>query len=37
LRRTWRYNFGGLGTGDYIAIGVTATGDAIATARIVVP
>ena len=37
LRRTWRYNFGGLGTGDYIAIGVTVTGDAIATARIVVP
>ena len=37
LRRTWRYNFGGLGSGDYIAIGVTATGDAIATARIVVP
>ncbi|MDQ8158205.1 MAG: hypothetical protein P3B76_00380 [Gemmatimonadota bacterium] len=37
LRRTWRYNFGGLGSGEYLAIGVTATGDAIATARIVVP
>jgi Bacterial Ig-like domain (group 2) len=35
LRRTWTYNFGSLSSGEYMAIGVTASGDAIAT-RIVV-
>jgi hypothetical protein len=35
LRRTWTYNFGSLGSGEYMAIGVTASGDAIST-RIVV-
>jgi hypothetical protein len=31
LRRVWVYDFGGLGSGSFLAIGVNANGDAIAT------
>ena len=31
LQRIWTYSFGSLGSGEYMAIGVTAAGDAIAT------
>jgi len=31
LRRTWTYNFGSLSSGEYMAIGSTGAGDAIAT------
>ena len=31
LRRTWTYNFGSLSAGEYVAIGISASGDAIAT------
>jgi hypothetical protein len=37
IRRTWRYNFGSLGSGRFLAIGVSASGDAIATQTIVIP
>ncbi len=35
LQRTWTYNFGSLSAGEYLAIGMTASGDAIIT-RIVI-
>lgn len=31
LRRSWVYNFGSLSAGDYVAIGISANGDAIST------
>jgi len=36
LRRTWTYNFGSLSAGEYVAIGISASGDAITT-KIEVP
>ncbi len=36
LRRIWSWDFGGLGTGSYIAIGVNAAGDGLMT-RVVTP
>jgi hypothetical protein len=36
LERVWRYDLGGQGSGSYIAIGVTANGDAICSQIIVI-
>lgn len=36
LERVWRYDLGGQGSGSYIAIGMTAAGDAIASQVIVI-
>ncbi len=36
LRRVWSWDFGGLGSGDYVAIGVNLAGDGLVT-RVVTP
>jgi hypothetical protein len=36
LRRVWSWDFGGLGSGSYVAIGVNAAGDGLVT-QVVTP
>jgi hypothetical protein len=37
LRRAWTYEFGAQSSGDYVALGVSATGDAIVTRIVTIP